>query len=69
MVVKRNIDGGSSGKLLKELGLDKSLVCHWAEHTGIKARLDWRQNDIREMLYALIKNEKNYLRKTNYDIN
>lgn len=33
-VVKRNIDGESSGKLSKELGLglglDKSLVCHWA---------------------------------------
>ena len=31
-VVKRNIDGESSGKLSKELGLDKSLVCHWEDH-------------------------------------
>ena len=29
-VVKRNINGQSSGKLSKELGLDKSLICHWA---------------------------------------
>jgi transposase-like protein len=29
-VVKRNIAGESSGKLSKELGLDKSLICHWA---------------------------------------
>jgi transposase-like protein len=29
-VVKRNIDGESSGKLARELGLDKSLICHWA---------------------------------------
>ena len=29
-VVKRNIEGESSGKLSKELGLDKSLICHWA---------------------------------------
>ena len=29
-VVQRNIGGESSGKLSKELGLDKSLICHWA---------------------------------------
>ena len=29
-VVKRNIEGESSGKLSKKLGLDKSLICHWA---------------------------------------
>jgi len=29
-VVQRNIGGESSGKLSKELGLDKSIICHWA---------------------------------------
>ncbi len=29
-VVQRNLDGESSGKLSRELDLDKSLICHWA---------------------------------------
>ena len=29
-VVKRNIEGESIGKLSKELGVDQSLICHWA---------------------------------------
>lgn len=29
-VVQRNLDGESSGKLSKELDIDKSLICHWA---------------------------------------
>ena len=29
-VVKRNLAGESSGKLSKQLNLDKSLICYWA---------------------------------------
>jgi hypothetical protein len=64
-VVKRNINGESSGKLSKELGLDKSLICHWARAYQIKVRLGWRRSGIWEALYSPIKNEKDYPRKIN----
>lgn len=49
--VKKNIEGESSGKLSKELGLEKSLICHWREYTETKVKLGWKRRGMQVILF------------------
>ena len=57
-VVKRNVDGESSGKFSKELGLDKSLICHWARAYRDKGEIGLEKTASRKPLTHLSKTEK-----------